>query len=137
MNGRFKRISFVAALAGFVAAAGAWQLGFVAWLPEAAMADGRTAPYRAEDVQRCLKAETLALFDLPAAVRFWHACRDDLIHGQALSGFELRASAIAGSGLGAPATGANSSSLSAISASHGRMRSPLGAAGVNSHGRSN
>ena len=99
MSGGFKRSTFAAALAGFAAAAGAWQLGFVAWLPEATMADGRTAPYHSEDVQRCLKAEILALFDLPGAVRFWHVCQDDLIHGQALSGFELRALAFAGSGL--------------------------------------
>ncbi len=44
--------------------------------------------------------------------------------------------AIVGSGFGAAVKGVNSSGVSTISAIYGRMRSPLGAAGVNIRGKS-
>ncbi len=99
MTGRFKRIAFGIALAGFIAAGAAYQIGFVGLAPQATTADGRSTPYPTKNIQFCLKAEAIALFDVPGAVRVWHDCQDDLAQGQALTGFQLRALVVAGSGL--------------------------------------
>lgn len=99
MTGRFKRIAFVTALAGLIAAGAAYQIGFVNLVPQATMANGQSAPYPSKNIQFCLKAEAIALFDVPGAVRVWRDCRDDLAQGQALTGFQLRALSLAGSGL--------------------------------------
>lgn len=94
---RLKIIAFAATLAGFAVMAGAYDLGFDRWPPQATLADGTAAPFRAAEVQACFKAQVIALLGDHAAGDYWQACRRQLLAYGALNAFELRSMAVAGS----------------------------------------
>jgi hypothetical protein len=99
MTRRLKVVAFATFLAGFASMAGAYDLGFDLWPPYATLADGRSVPYPAEDVQACFKARAAALLADRDAGAFWQACRQHLMTYRAFDAFELRSMAVVGSGL--------------------------------------
>lgn len=94
---RLKVITFAAALAGFAIMAGAYDLGFGRWPPQAVLANGETAPFRAPEVEACFKARVTALLGDHVADDFWQTCRGQLARYGALDAFDLR-SLVVGAG---------------------------------------
>jgi len=99
MNRRLKVATLAATFAGFVAMAGAYDLGFERWPPEALLADGASVPLRAADVQACFKTRVLGLFGDHGAEAYWQRCQRQLTAYQALGAFEGRSLIVVGSGL--------------------------------------
>jgi hypothetical protein len=98
MMWRLKVISFAATLTGFAVMAGAYDLGFGRWPPQAILADGRIARFRAVEIEACFKAQIEALFGDRDAGDSWQACRDQLVRYDALGAFDLRSLAVGGGG---------------------------------------
>jgi hypothetical protein len=90
-----KIIAFAATLAGFAVMAGAYDLGFDRWPPQAALADGQSVPLGATDVQACFKARARALLGDRAAGDYWDTCQHQLARYGALDAFDLRSLAVA------------------------------------------
>ncbi|MGB8841772.1 MAG: type IV secretion system DNA-binding domain-containing protein [Aliidongia sp.] len=86
-------------VAGFVVMAGAYQLGFDTWPPEALLSDGSSAPFAAADVETCFEKHLLAVFNDHDAAAYWQRCRQDLLAAQALDAFERRSEAVIGGGI--------------------------------------
>jgi hypothetical protein len=75
MNRRLKVATLAAMFAAFVAMAGAYNLGFEQWPPDAVLADGASVPLRPGDVQACFKTRVLGLFGDQGAEAYWQRCR--------------------------------------------------------------
>ena len=56
MSRRLKVTTFAITLAGFASIAGAYQLGFELWPPEALLVNGTSVPLRSPEVEACFKA---------------------------------------------------------------------------------
>ncbi len=98
MMRRLKIITFVLAVVGFVAMAGAYLLGFERWPPRFVSEDGGTGLLHPHDAQACFKARALALFGDRDAIAHWDVCRHHLSARNALNAFDLRCAAVFGSG---------------------------------------
>jgi Type IV secretion-system coupling protein DNA-binding domain len=99
MSRRLKIIAFATTLVGFAVMAGAYDLGFERWPPQATLTDGQSTALYAPDVQACFKARALALLGDAASNHYWQACRQRLIAYRALEAFEVRSVAVAGGGV--------------------------------------
>jgi Type IV secretion-system coupling protein DNA-binding domain len=99
MNRRLKVATLAAMFAAFVAMAGAYNLGFEQWPPDALLADGASVPLRPGDVQACFKTRVLGLFGDRGAEAHWQRCRQQLIAYRALEAFDGRSMVVFGSGL--------------------------------------
>jgi Type IV secretion-system coupling protein DNA-binding domain len=99
MSRRLKVATLAGMFAGFVAMAGAYNLGFEQWPPEAVMANGASVPYRPADVQACFKARALSWLGDRGGEAHWQACRKALIADQALGAFDFRTASVLGFGL--------------------------------------
>jgi hypothetical protein len=88
---RLKMVAFAAAMAGFAVMAGAYDLGFDRWPPEAILADGSIVRFRASDMETCFKAQFRALF---GDRDYWQACQEMLARYDALDAFDLRTLAV-------------------------------------------
>jgi hypothetical protein len=99
MSRRLKIIVFATALSGFAVMAAAYDLGFERWPPRTTLADGRSVPLNATDIQACFKARVLALLGDAASNNTWQACRQRLTAYRALNAFELRSTLVAGGGV--------------------------------------
>ncbi|WP_316195600.1 MULTISPECIES: type IV secretion system DNA-binding domain-containing protein [unclassified Bradyrhizobium] len=100
MTRRLRIISFLAAVGCFAAAAGVSYLGFDLWPPGATLADGRSVPIGAADVEVCIRARGLAWLADRSGDAQWRTCIDWLTRYQALTGFELRFWSVIGTSLG-------------------------------------
>lgn len=94
-----KIMTFAAALAGFAAMAGAYELGFDIWLPRGTLMDGRSVSFRTANVQACFKARALALLMDHESETIWQSCGEQLTAYQALDAFDVRTDTVAVSGL--------------------------------------
>jgi Type IV secretion-system coupling protein DNA-binding domain len=99
MNRRLKVVTLAATFAGFVAMAGAYDLGFERWPPQAVLADGASVSLRPADVQACFKTRVLGLFGNQGAEAYWQRCQRQLIAYGALGAFEGRSMIVMGCGL--------------------------------------
>src|SRR5262249_34530243 len=99
MNRRLKVATLAAMFAGFVAMAGAYDLGFERWPPQAALANGVSVPFRPADVQACFKMRMMGLFGDCGAEAYWRTCQRQLIAYQALGAFEGRSMIVVGCGV--------------------------------------
>ena len=90
MNRRLKVATLAAMFAGFVAMAGAYDLGFERWPPDAMLADGASVPLRPADVQACFKTRVLGLFGDQGAEAYWQRCQRQLAAYGALGAFDGR-----------------------------------------------
>ena len=99
MNRRLKVAALAAALAGFAAMAGTYDLGFERWPPQAVLADGASVALRPSEVQACFKTRVLRLFGDLGSEAYWQTCRQQLTAYGALGAFDTRSMIVAGSGL--------------------------------------
>src|ERR1700686_3560342 len=99
MNRRLKVATLAAMFAGFVAMAGAYDLGFERWPPQAVLADGARVSLRPADVQACFKTRVLGLFSDQGAEAYWQRCQQQLAEYGALGAFEARSMIVVGCGL--------------------------------------
>ena len=99
MNRRLKVSTLAATFAGFVAMAGAYDLGFERWPPDAVLANGASVPLRPTDMQACFKMRVLGLFGDQGAEAYWQTCQRQLTTYRALGAFEVRSMIVAGCGL--------------------------------------
>ena len=99
MTRRLRIIAFIAAVGCFAFAAGISHLGFELWPPSATMADGRTTPFRSNEVEACLRWRVLAWFGDRNGDAYWRSCRQQLLQYGALDGLEVRFWTVAGFGL--------------------------------------
>ncbi len=91
-----KVVTFAAAFVGFAIMAGAYELGFGRWPPQAILADGSTARFSTVEIQACFRAQIRALFGDSVAADDWRSCQDQLAEYGALDAFDLRSLAVVG-----------------------------------------
>jgi hypothetical protein len=99
VNRRMKVATLAATFAGLVAMAGAYDLGFERWPPDAMLANGASVPLRPADVQACFKTRVLGLFSDQGAEAYWQRCQQQLAEYGALGAFEARSMIVVGCGL--------------------------------------
>jgi len=90
MTKRLRIVSFIAVIGGFALAGGSYYLGFELWPPSLTIADGRTMPFRSEQVGACLQKRALAWVGDRGGDVYWRNCQQQLSQYGALAGLELR-----------------------------------------------